>query len=204
VAKGCPIANVNILLLKSFKGVYSLKLQIQQHIIPAIRNMKDFDTLLSSNYEYLVLLNVHLAQVHSIVQIAKEHNKKMLLHADLIDGLMSDEYAAEFLAQEIKPAGIISTRNGIILTAKKKGLIAIQRLFLLDTLALENSYVQLEKTKPDYIEVLPGIMPHIIQEVLEKTKIPLLTGGLVRTEEDVRLALKAGATAVTTSRKELW
>jgi glycerol uptake operon antiterminator len=204
LAKGCPIANVKDNIFKIQLRGYIMKPQIRQHIIPAIRNMKDFDVLLKSEYEYLVLLNVHLAQVHSIVQKAREHNKKMLIHADLIDGLMSDEYATEYLAQEIKPAGIISTRNGVILTAKKKGLITIQRLFLLDTLALDNSYLQLEKTKPDYIEILPGIMPHIIQEVLEKTNIPVLTGGLIRTEADIHQALKAGATAVTTSRKELW
>ncbi|MBP1157394.1 MULTISPECIES: glycerol-3-phosphate responsive antiterminator [unclassified Paenibacillus] len=181
-----------------------MKPVITQSIVPAIRNMKDFDQLLKTDYEFLVLLNAHIAQVKPLVRRASEQGKKMFLHADLIEGLKSDEYATEFLAQEIRPAGIISTRNNVVLTAKKKGLIAIQRLFMLDTLALENSYMQLEKTKPDYVEVLPGIMPHIIREFLEETKIPVLAGGLIRTEEDVRLALEAGATAVTTSRKALW
>lgn len=181
-----------------------MKAVMNQSIVPAIRHMKDFDQLLQTDYEYLVLLNAHIAQVKPLVRRAAEQGKKMLLHADLIEGLKSDEYAAEFLAQEIRPAGLISTRNNVVLTAKKKGLIAIQRLFMLDTLALENSYVQLEKTKPDYVEVLPGIMPRIIREFLEKTNIPVLAGGLIRTEEDVRLALEAGAAAVTTSRKALW
>jgi glycerol uptake operon antiterminator len=42
-----------------------------------------------------------------------------------------------------------------------------------------------ERTRPDYIEVLPGVMPHIIKEVYEKTKIPIFAGGLIRSEEDV-------------------
>ncbi|MFC4779547.1 glycerol-3-phosphate responsive antiterminator [Paenibacillus sp. GCM10023252] len=177
---------------------------ITQSIIPAIRNMREFEHLLRTDYEYLVLLNVHVAGVRAVVQRAAQDGKKMILHADLIEGLKSDEYAAEFIAQEVRPAGIISTRHNMLLTAKKKGLIAIQRLFLLDTMALDNSYVHLEKTKPDYVEVLPGVIPHIIREFYEKAKVPVIAGGLIRSQDEVQQALQAGAVAVTTSRKELW
>ncbi|WP_349409833.1 glycerol-3-phosphate responsive antiterminator [Pseudalkalibacillus sp. SCS-8] len=177
---------------------------IDQKILPAVRNMKDFEKLLESPYEYLVLLDSHVSQLKSIVQIATRHNKKVLIHVDLIQGLSNDEYAAEFLCQDIKAAGLISTRTSVIQTAKKKGVLAIQRLFLLDSSALNKSYALLKKTMPDYIEVLPGLMPDIIQEVHEETKIQILAGGLIRTVEDVDSALKAGAKAVTTSRTELW
>jgi glycerol uptake operon antiterminator len=82
--------------------------------------------------------------------------------------------------------------------------LAIQRLFLLDSSALEKSYTLLERTRPDFIEVLPGIMPHIIKEVRERSGIPIFAGGLIRSVSEVELALEAGATAVTTSNKELW
>lgn len=127
----------------------------------------------------------------------------MLLHADLIQGLKNDEYAAQYLCQEIRPFGLISTRSSVIMTAKKRGILAIQRVFMLDTMALEKSYTLLKKTQPDYIEVLPGIMPHMIAEVRERTGIPILAGGLIRSTEDVERALEAGADAVTTSNKEL-
>ncbi|HET7629619.1 MAG TPA: glycerol-3-phosphate responsive antiterminator [Bacillales bacterium] len=175
-----------------------------QRILPAVRGMKQFENLVASKYTYLVLLDSHVGQLKSIVRHAKANGKRILLHADLVHGLKTDEYAAEFLCQEIKPAGLISTRTGMIQTAKKKGLLAIQRLFLLDSLALETSYKLLKKTKPDYLEVLPGVMPHIIREVKEVTGIPIFAGGLIRTKADVQSALDAGAEAVTTSRKELW
>ncbi len=176
----------------------------RQSILPAVRKMKDLEKLISSSYEYLVLLDSHISQLKSIVDLANTHGKQMLLHADLIEGLKNDEYAAEFLCQVIKPAGLISTRANVIIKTKQNGLLAIQRLFLLDTNALEKSYTLLERTKPDYIEVLPGIMPHIIREVHERTGIPIFAGGLIRTVEDVENAVAAGATAVTTSRAELW
>lgn len=178
--------------------------RFEQRIIPAVRQLKDLEAAFRASQEFIVLMNVHVAMARSIVAQAAQHGKKILLHADLIDGLKSDEHATEFLAQEVRPAGIISTRNNVLLTAKKKGLITIQRFFLLDSLALDNSFVQIEKTKPDYVELLPGIMPAIIRQFAEATKVPVIAGGLIRTEEDIRLALDAGAVAATTSRKPLW
>jgi len=173
-------------------------------ILPAVRSMKDFEKLLEMPYEYIVLLDSHVANLQNIVQIAKKRGKKMLLHADLIQGLKNDDYAAEFLCQVIRPAGLISTRSNVIAKTKQNDLIAIQRVFLLDTNALEKSYALMERTRPDYIEVLPGLMPHIIREVHEKTGIPIIAGGLIRTAQEVENALAGGAVMVTTSRIELW
>ncbi len=175
-----------------------------QVILPAVRHMKDFEKILESSYEYGVFLDTHIGQLKSIYSTANKHKKKMFLHADLIQGLKNDEYATEYLCQEIKPFGLISTRTSVILKAKQKGVLAIQRIFLLDTNALEKSYALLEKTQPDFIEVLPGAMPKIIAEVYERTKIPILAGGLIRTVTDVEQAIKAGATAITTSNQDLW
>lgn len=175
-----------------------------QKILPAVRDLKEIEKVIESDYTYIVLLNSHVGQLKSLVQLAKNHEKKMLLHADLIQGLRNDEYAAQFLCQDIRPAGLISTRKNVVLTAKKYKLISVQRLFLLDSIALESSYKLLETTKPDFIEVLPGVMPHIIKEVYEKTGIPIIAGGLIREKREVEEALEAGATAVTTSRNELW
>lgn len=175
-----------------------------QKILPAAAKIKDFEKLMISNYEYIILLDSHISQLQSLIQLANRHGKKVLLHVDLIQGLRSDEYAAEFLCQTIKPAGLISTRTSVVAVAKKKSLIAIQRIFLLDQHALNTSYRLLQTFKPDYIEVLPGVIPHIIQEVAEKTQVPVLAGGLIRTKEEVRQALDAGAVAVTTSSEKIW
>lgn len=177
---------------------------MEQQIVPAVRQLRDLEAAFRTAQEYIVLMNVHVAMARALVSQAAQNGKKVLLHADLIDGLKSDEHGAEFLAQEVRPAGIISTRNNVLLTAKKKGLITIQRFFLLDSLALDNSFAQIEKTKPDYVELLPGIMPAIIRQFASVTSVPVIAGGLIRTEEDIRQALDAGAVAATTSRKSLW
>ncbi|QYR24399.1 glycerol-3-phosphate responsive antiterminator [Paenibacillus sp. sptzw28] len=175
-----------------------------QPILPAVHKLKDVEALLASPYTYVVLLGGHLGQLKSIVDLAASHDKKILLHADLIDGLKNDEYAAEFLCQSIRPAGLISTRAAVIQKTKQNRLLAIQRLFLIDSDALERTYALVEKIRPDYIEVLPGVMPHMIQEVRTRTGIPVIAGGLIRTPADVEQAIAAGASAITTSRRELW
>ncbi|PZE21346.1 glycerol-3-phosphate responsive antiterminator [Paenibacillus xerothermodurans] len=175
-----------------------------QKVLPAVRKMRDLETLVDSRFEYLVLLDSHISQLMSVSQLARSRGKKLLIHADLIHGLKNDEYAVEFLCQTVQPAGIISTKSAAIATAKKNKLLAIQRHFLLDTIALEMTYKLTEKNQPDFIEVLPGVMPHIIAEMCERLQIPILAGGLIRTTEEVDLALQAGAVAVTTSRKEIW
>ncbi|MFC5407101.1 glycerol-3-phosphate responsive antiterminator [Cohnella soli] len=175
-----------------------------QTVWPAVKTGKEMEAALSTPYAYVVLLGGHLGQLRPMVELGEQHGKKVLLHADLVDGLKNDEYAAEYLCQHVRPAGLISTRGSVILKAKQNKCLAIQRLFLIDTGALEKSYLLLEKTRPDFIEVLPGVIPHMIQEVKSRTGIPVIAGGLIRTEADVRTALDAGATAITTSRRELW
>lgn len=173
-------------------------------ILPAIRDLKDLDKVANSNYEYVVLLNTHIGQLKSLVKMLHDHDKKVLLHADLVQGLKSDEYAAQFLCRDIRPEGLISTRKNVLITAKKAKLITIQRLFLLDSIALESSYNMLDSIQPDLIEVLPGVIPHIIKEIFDKTNVPIIAGGLIRTIDEVNAAIEAGAVAVTTSNRELW
>lgn len=177
---------------------------MDQKILPASTTMKEFESFLTSKFEIGVYLETHIAQMKHINKMANDHGKKMIYHVDMIHGIKNDDYATEFICQEFKPYGLISTKSSVIKKAKQKGVIAIQRIFLLDSHALEKSYALIEKTKPDYIEVLPGAMPWLIQEVKEHLKTPVLAGGFIRTKEDINNALNAGATAITTSKRELW
>lgn len=173
-------------------------------ILPASTSLKDFEKFLSSDYEIGIFLDVHIAQLKNIANMAKQHNKKMIYHVDLVQGLKNDEYGTEFICQEYKPLGLISTKSSVILKAKQKGVLAIQRMFLLDSFALEKSYSIIQKTKPDYVEVLPGVMPSMIKEVKDRTQTKIIAGGLIRTVEEVQRVLDAGAESITTSKKEIW
>jgi glycerol uptake operon antiterminator len=176
----------------------------QQYILPAIRDLKHLDKFLQSSYQYGVLLEIHIAQLKSVMTLIKKHNKKVLIHADLIHGLKSDEYSTEYLCQEIKPFGIISTRMNVIQKANQRGIMGILRVFLIDSHALSKSLAILTKANPDYIEVLPGTLTDTIREISQLVNIPILAGGFIKTIEDVKNSIDAGAIAVTTSNVDLW
>lgn len=179
-------------------------MEIPSGVLPAIRKMKDFEKGLITEHPFIVILESRLSQLKSLVEYAKRTNKKVLIHFDLIQGLKADEYGMEFLIREVKPDGILSTRGNVINLAKKNQLLAIQRIFLLDSQALENNLKLVEKFKPDCIELLPGLIPTIIKQVYEQTNIPIIAGGLIREAEEVTAALEAGAVAVSTSNRDLW
>lgn len=90
-----------------------------QGVIPAVRNMKDFDRILNSKQKYIILLETRLSLLRHAVKYAQKMDKQVLVHADLIQGLKSDEFGIEFLLRDIKVDGLISTRSNVISHAKK-------------------------------------------------------------------------------------
>lgn len=166
--------------------------------------MKQFEKALESNHDTIVLLETRLSQLKSLVTYARREGKKVIIHFDLIQGLKTDEYGMEYILREIKPDGIISTRGNVIGMAKKQHIMAIQRLFLLDSLALEHNNSLVERVKPDCIEVLPGVIPNYTKRLAQMTNVPIIAGGLITDKEEVDAALQAGAIAVSTSKTALW
>src|SRR5699024_11836501 len=105
------------------------------------------------------------------------YDKTLLLHIDLVYELKADEYGIEFLAHDIRLDGIVYTRGSVVELAKKKNFLAIQRLFLIDSLSLENNLRTGEagnRYRADYIEGLPGKLPEVIEKIHAQTDIPII------------------------------
>lgn len=58
-----------------------------QQVIPAARTVKQFDEIIASPFDYIVLLEVHISLLMSLKREAHRHGKKLIIHADLIHGL---------------------------------------------------------------------------------------------------------------------
>ena len=52
--------------------------------------------------------------------------------------------------------------------------------------------------------LLPGLMPRVVKDICNSTDIPIITGGLIKTRDEVIQALNAGATAVSSTCCEVW
>jgi glycerol uptake operon antiterminator len=175
-----------------------------QKIIPAISNHQDLKKFLALPLTYGILMNFQLAQLEDLVLTMKAHQKKVLIHAELIKGLSSDEYGAIYLIQNLKVDGIISSKPKVIEICKKRKVIGIFRFFLKDTLSLEQSIDITRKVSPDFLEVLPATAVDILEDLKKLIHQDILLGGLIKSEAQIKDCLARGAIAITTSNTDFW
>ena len=142
-----------------------------------------------------------------ILERIKAAEKKAMVHIDLIAGLSAKEISVEFIARQTRADGIITTKPALVRRAKELGIFAVLRFFVIDSLALkniENLEMQCGTSRPDFIEVLPGVMPKVLGRIAKVSRIPMIAGGLITEKEDVIAALSAGAIAVSSTNQDVW
>ena len=145
-----------------------------------------------------------ICSIPGIVHRLKKAGKIVFVHTDLVAGLASKDVAADFVHQNTEADGLISTKPGIIRRARELGLATVLRIFLLDSMAVENLPNQMTNAKPDMLELLPGIIPRVIHRVKNIVRTPVIAGGLISTKEDVMEALDAGAISVSATSQKVW
>jgi glycerol uptake operon antiterminator len=150
------------------------------------------------------LLTGHIGVIKGYVDLFKQHEMPVFLHLEKIGGLSTDPYGLEYIANGIKPTGVITTKTNVVKMAKRLGLITIQRFFLVDTEGLDNIAKSLQQIEPDIIEVMPARIPQMVEKVQAFTSIPLITGGLLSEKSHALECLRYGATGVSSSNPELW
>ncbi len=177
---------------------------INQKVLPAISTYKALEKFITSELEYCVVMNFPLIQLYRVCKLINENDKKCIVHLDLVKGLASNEHGAEFLIDAYKVSGVISTHPSVIEMAKKKKVIAIQRIFIIDSLSLTKSISIAKRCEPDYIELLPGYAYEVKEKIHQVIDTPLIGGGLISSEGMVEQCLSGGLVAVTSSIPELW
>jgi glycerol uptake operon antiterminator len=128
----------------------------------------------------------------------------LFAHIDLIAGLENSEAGMEYLAGLGRLAGIVTVHHHLTRPAHKMGLMAIVRLFISDSRAVERGIAVANKSQADAIEILPAAAAVKVAADFKQCPLPRIAGGLCRTEADVREALDSGCRAVTSTRSALW
>ena len=182
----------------------NIDLLLDSPVIAAVKDDAGLESALNSDCQVIFLLFGTLLNIGELVQKVHSRGKLCFIHIDLVEGLSNRDIAVDCIAKIACPDGIISTRAPFIRRAQQLGLATVQRMFLLDSISLKNIVTQMGTQRPDFIEVLPGVIPAIIREITEKTSTPLIAGGLIRSKQDVFQALQAGAVAVSTSCQAVW
>ncbi|MGE5484310.1 MAG: glycerol-3-phosphate responsive antiterminator [Ignavibacteriales bacterium] len=173
-------------------------------IIAAVRETQMLDTALKQNVGAIFMLCGEISDLKGIVSKCKAASKPVFIHLELVSGLSGDQAGMKYLAREVQPDGIITTKAHQVTLGVKEGLLTIQRLFALDSLAVKTGVSTAKSAKPDAVEVLPAVVPRAIAMVVSQLNCPVIAGGLIGTTEDIRAALAAGAIAVSLSKSQLW
>lgn len=173
-------------------------------VIAGVKNLEKFDDALNSPCDIIFLLSGSIFNIKEFVQKAKDKNKIIFIHVDLLDGFSKDAVALKYIYEEIKPDGIISTKNSQLKAAKALGFMTVQRIFIIDSLSIDTSIKASQMINPDAIEIMPGIMPKITKKMSDELDVPVIVGGLISEKEEVDKALESGALGVSTSSSSLW
>ena len=185
------------------KETFTKKLK-SNPVIAAVKDVEKLDGALESDCEIIFLLCGNIFNLKAIVEKVKKMGKMIFIHIDLIDGFSRDATALSYIYEEIRPDGIISTKNSQLKTAKQLGLLTVQRLFIIDSLSIETTVKASVSINPDAIEIMPGIMPRITKKLSSQLDIPVIVGGLISEKDDIKNALESGAKGVSTSDADLW
>ena len=173
-------------------------------IITAVKDEQGLEKALKTESPVVFLLFGNICNITGLVDQVKNSGKIAIVQVDLIQGLSSKEVAVDFIHQNTRVDGIISTKAPLVRHAMDLGMIGGQRTFLIDSMALETTKKQLLTFQPDFMELMPGVMPKILKTVRGYTEIPLVAGGLISDKKDILAAFDAGVDAVSTTREELW
>lgn len=173
-------------------------------VITAVKNDRELEASLKTDSGFVFILYGDLSNIHEILNRVKREGKLAIVHIDLVDGLSAREAAVDFLADNARADGVISTKIQLLRKAKSKGMITVQRFFLLDSLSLKKIHQQSDFRDVDLVEILPGCMPKIIKSVCERIPVPVIAGGLIQEKDDIVQALAAGAAGVSSSDPRVW
>ena len=171
---------------------------------PVIAAVRDdlFSAAVLSPCEVIFYLKANLNTLKRQCEVAHKSGKYLFVHIDLAEGIGKDKASVEYLAA-MGIDGIVSTRGNIIRLAKECGMMTVQRFFALDSQGIMAINEMLESSKPDMMELMPGVIPKLICR-FSSGPIPVIAGGLVENKTEVTEAISAGAAAVSTGTQILW
>lgn len=180
---------------------------LQSKIIPLVNNRSLFVQALELSGVSVILLNrCNLFSHVDLLRHAHAANIAIYVYVDHIEGLAPDIAGLRYLADIFHIRGIISNHPKTLALGKSLGLETIQRIFILDSTALESSFEVADLQAIDLFDLAPALaVSHIIPEIISSLPRPFIASGLVQTRRQMQAVLRAGAVGVVTSRIDrLW
>lgn len=175
-------------------------------VIPSVRRLRDLGAAIAAPSEYVLLSEVHIGNLQTLASQCIAKGKQVLVQADLIGGFRADRDGIKLLRNMFNVAGVLSQNTYVVAAAKKASMLAIQRVFVMDSRSLDRAASAWNEARPDGIEVLPGAMAQRHYKFFQPlaTDSALIAGGMITTEEETNELFDVGYNAITASATHLW
>ena len=172
-------------------------------VVPAVRGPDSaLEAALAGNHPAIFVLGGDIFKVLGRIG-SQGRRPRVYVNVDLVGGIAADASGLRFLSGRVE--GIISTHRHVVELAKTSGLMTIQRLFAIDSGAVERGLKLIRRAEPDFVEILPALAYcEIAERYSAVLDLPVLAGGLLETSRDISAILEAGAVGVSTSHQGLW
>ncbi|MGP6191898.1 MAG: glycerol-3-phosphate responsive antiterminator [Vulcanimicrobiaceae bacterium] len=182
-----------------------LELIARSPVIPAVRQPQHLPQSIAAPSNVVYLLCGSVMTIRDLVDGLRTGGKAAVVNIDLLGGLAGDVPAVQFL-ESCGVSGVISTHTETLRAARARGLLAIQRSFLLDSHAVANSLRALERFLPDAVEMLPApAAPRVVAAFSKaQPEVVLTAGGLIGSLAEIDALVRAGIRAVSVSDTTLW
>ncbi|HEY8171373.1 MAG TPA: glycerol-3-phosphate responsive antiterminator [Candidatus Limnocylindria bacterium] len=158
---------------------------------------------LASEAPIVFILRGDGLELRTAISRIQAAGKLAAVHLDLVDGLSADTHGVAWLARSGADA-IITSHGRLVPAIRREGCLAIHRILVSRRGHLDSAMKAAASAAPDVLEVLPGIVLPSITQLVPRFGIPMLAGGFIRSADDVRAVMAAGARGVTTSEVDLW
>ena len=172
-------------------------------VVPAVRGPDSaLEAALAGEHAAIFVLGGDIFGVLKRIS-SRKRRPRIYVNVDLVGGIASDASGLRFLSRYVE--GIISTHRHVIELSKSSHLITVQRLFAIDSGAVERGLKLIRSAEPEFVEILPALAYcEIAEQYSEVLELPVLAGGLLKSRKDISTILKAGALGVSTSHQGLW
>lgn len=173
-------------------------------IIASVTKEEQFVQVLQSGVSRVNLMIGHIGNIEEYIYRLHEADKQVYAHIEMIAGLGRDSHSIAYLCDKFKADGIVTTKSGAVTAARQAGIKSIQRIFAIDTAAINTAIRMINATNPDEVELMPGLMPRVTRELKAMIKQPLIVGGLIRHQHEITEALASGADYISSGDPQIW
>lgn len=181
-------------------------LQLQYKVIPVVENRVQFAQVLEHSRSKVILLrHCNVFDFITLMDVAWQREYTVFVNVDHMDGIYPDAAGLSYLTTHLHITGIVSNHPKILSLGKSCGLETIQRIFAVDSTGLESAVEAVDTRCVDLLDISPAlVIPSLPIDLLRWLPLPFIGSGLISSARQVEAVIRAGASAVTVMRPELW